>query len=688
MSTDSTQAAAPSSLCVPNIDKPLPPRPDSSLSHRGPPTPDLYGSCESDESVKSESPPWTPAAAQQLALCGDSEAESKRSSISSLVLEDSDLKLREPVQLAVEGITHHHPLARDAVSYIQSYSDISLQSDYYTHELLSQLKLEESPTFHNLRDLFVMYPNEALEILDLGCGRGLWAVETAAGWKDVHITAFDIVDLGRPAREWMSPPVAARITWKQGNFLTDRLPFNDAAFHFVRMSCLSSAIPLGCWPPLLKEIKRILMPGGRLELIDDEILFPEVQPPPPDIPSQHTPNVRQRSIGSLFDDTEDDTDDAGYGVTSPQITRPAFSRSPTSPNFKSPKSGRLTLQRSPASYSGGRRHALNHAVAGISDELGFDPWEFHGPPPLTFKERATNAKDMETIFLRILKENKIYPHPHKFLKEMLVEVFGEHKANCTHHFEIVLPTTDAIFEQSLLQPVAQSSLHPGTQSQTPQKDSPSIDERSTTRPTGTLPKAMRVLGETVPWVTSPLIKETFAKSQRYQPPGFVVLPNNVFVPCEPEVLEMHACKNVHLVLSSKQALSHSIREQYARHGGPTVSEDEFDHLMLLYDEFKRTRLGWPNRAFGTDEEDVPPQLTSATKQKFGPHGTIFSRRRAQSTAQPRPWASMHALLRPLASHELLPVRTIRVFQGIKPNKSVPTLVPLPAFKKAPDTPSV
>lgn len=82
-------------------------------------------------------------------------------------------------------------------------------SDYCTHELLSHLTPEGSPTF--------LVTRRPQNILDLGCGRGLWVAETAVTWKHARITAFDVVDLSRLVREWLPPSVASRITWMKGN---------------------------------------------------------------------------------------------------------------------------------------------------------------------------------------------------------------------------------------------------------------------------------------------------------------------------------------------------------------------------------------------------------------------------------------------------------------------------------------
>ena len=53
-----------------------------------------------------------------------------------------------------------------------------------------------------------------------------------------------------------------------------RLPFSDNSFDLVRMSCLALCITSDSWVFVLQEVSRVLIAGGRLELIDDLIFFP------------------------------------------------------------------------------------------------------------------------------------------------------------------------------------------------------------------------------------------------------------------------------------------------------------------------------------------------------------------------------------------------------------------------------
>lgn len=80
--------------------------------------------------------------------------------------------------------------------------------------------------------------------------------------------------------------------------LTQALPFADNAFDLVRMANLSLAIPQDSWSFVLTEVRRVLTPGGRLELIDDQIMFPYADIPTPARPA--SPSASSLSSLSTF----------------------------------------------------------------------------------------------------------------------------------------------------------------------------------------------------------------------------------------------------------------------------------------------------------------------------------------------------------------------------------------------------
>ncbi|TFL04202.1 hypothetical protein BDV98DRAFT_563735 [Pterulicium gracile] len=115
-------------------------------------------------------------------------------------------------------------------------------------------------------------------VLDLGCGGGLWAIDAARRWKNSIVYGFDIVSI-QPDLEKISgyKDIASRVKWIYGNFL-DGLPFEDELFDFVRMHGLGLALPEDEWAFVLEDVRRVMKPGGVLEVVEEDLIFPCSKP--------------------------------------------------------------------------------------------------------------------------------------------------------------------------------------------------------------------------------------------------------------------------------------------------------------------------------------------------------------------------------------------------------------------------
>ncbi|KAH8835498.1 hypothetical protein DL96DRAFT_1702477 [Flagelloscypha sp. PMI_526] len=112
--------------------------------------------------------------------------------------------------------------------------------------------------------------------LDLGCGLGTWVVDAAKEWPNCHFTGFDLVNLQLPTF-LLEDEIAERINWVHGNFLTTKLPFEDDEFDHIHIQGIAKGVPENKWPYLFEEVNRILRPGGAIEVIDEDVLFPVSQ---------------------------------------------------------------------------------------------------------------------------------------------------------------------------------------------------------------------------------------------------------------------------------------------------------------------------------------------------------------------------------------------------------------------------
>ncbi|KAA1467967.1 S-adenosyl-L-methionine-dependent methyltransferase [Dentipellis sp. KUC8613] len=110
-------------------------------------------------------------------------------------------------------------------------------------------------------------------VLDLGCGSGTWTIDAAGAWPDTEFVGYDLVNIQIPL-SILEPSVARRITWQHGNFLSMKLPFDDDTFDHVHVVYIGRGVPENKWSSLFKEIHRVLQPGGFVEVLEDDIIFP------------------------------------------------------------------------------------------------------------------------------------------------------------------------------------------------------------------------------------------------------------------------------------------------------------------------------------------------------------------------------------------------------------------------------
>ncbi|KIJ34807.1 hypothetical protein M422DRAFT_262992 [Sphaerobolus stellatus SS14] len=95
--------------------------------------------------------------------------------------------------------------------------------------------------------------------LDLGCG-------------DTEFVGLDYSDV-QPKLYMLPVKVAERVQWVHGNFL-ERLPFEDNSFDRAHIHRIAWGVPGQSWDYLCLEIEQILCPGGVLEWIEEDVLFP------------------------------------------------------------------------------------------------------------------------------------------------------------------------------------------------------------------------------------------------------------------------------------------------------------------------------------------------------------------------------------------------------------------------------
>ncbi|CDW96890.1 hypothetical protein [Sporisorium scitamineum] len=159
----------------------------------------------------------------------------------------------------------YHGFPHSVVPYWHGYSSETVEAELTVH-------LNANAALHGntLRD----FPegSRPCRVLDLGCGRGFWCLDMAREWKTSEFVGLDIVPIQPPMASLADPDLEHRVSWVVANFL-EPLPFPDASFDYVHIRFVLQGMPEDKWIDLLSEARRILAPGGVLELLEGNYSF-------------------------------------------------------------------------------------------------------------------------------------------------------------------------------------------------------------------------------------------------------------------------------------------------------------------------------------------------------------------------------------------------------------------------------
>jgi SAM-dependent methyltransferase len=104
-------------------------------------------------------------------------------------------------------------------------------------------------------------------LLDVGCGTGALAAAAVSRWPEVVVDAVDasagMLAIAERERGVLDARAGARIRLQQGH--ADGLPFEDATFDVAVTAFVLQLVPSRI--RALREIRRVLRPGGRLAYV-------------------------------------------------------------------------------------------------------------------------------------------------------------------------------------------------------------------------------------------------------------------------------------------------------------------------------------------------------------------------------------------------------------------------------------
>lgn len=120
------------------------------------------------------------------------------------------------------------------------------------------------------RDLERLIAQAALQpgysVLDVGCGTGTLAVLIRRRHPDINVTAVD--PDAKALAIAMRKAAGANVSIRFERAFGDDLPFESASFDRVFSTMMFHHVRPDEKPRVLGEIRRVLRPGGRLELVD------------------------------------------------------------------------------------------------------------------------------------------------------------------------------------------------------------------------------------------------------------------------------------------------------------------------------------------------------------------------------------------------------------------------------------
>jgi ubiquinone/menaquinone biosynthesis C-methylase UbiE len=103
-------------------------------------------------------------------------------------------------------------------------------------------------------------------VLDVGCGTGTFVLTIKQLHPDVEVVGLDPDPKALARARHKAQRAAVSIRFDQG--FSDEMPYPDASFDLVFSSLMFHHLPAEEKEPTLRDVRRVLRPGGSLHLLD------------------------------------------------------------------------------------------------------------------------------------------------------------------------------------------------------------------------------------------------------------------------------------------------------------------------------------------------------------------------------------------------------------------------------------
>ncbi len=146
-------------------------------------------------------------------------------------------------------------------------NDTSAQQGYFVNAENAAEMARLTKQAHILSEHLGLFPttldlSSTQDILDIACGPGEWAMETARLFPDKQITGIDISNIMINYAKYTAQSLNIANAHFTISDATQQLPFPDASFDMINTRLISGFMRTTIWLPLLEECIRVLRPGG------------------------------------------------------------------------------------------------------------------------------------------------------------------------------------------------------------------------------------------------------------------------------------------------------------------------------------------------------------------------------------------------------------------------------------------